>query len=178
MINREDLERAFGADGVVTMNWNEAKDAGLSDENLFLLTRLGLPRDAGPLFTTNVVGSPELFTAQPYQSSGQDSVALFLGGPRDEKGMRYFLDVRDGYVVLLTLKDDGVAKSEIVNSSLADFLEFIFHLGVWSTAPAPSNVRGQKIETQEFVMRLMERDDFAFRRPDTWWSMAVEQLRR
>jgi hypothetical protein len=179
MIDRGDMIRTFGSDNIRTMDFETAREVGASDENLFILVQVGLPRDAGPLFTTETTSPPKTFTAQQFKTPEDEvSVALFLGRPRDDRMMRYFLDIKKRYVALFAMDDNGNAESEIINSSLSDFLEFIYMIGARYYGPPHADAEAAKKENQELSIALMERDAFAFRRPDSWWSMAINQIHK
>lgn len=166
----------FGESGVVTMDPKDAQKVGISDLDSLILSHVGLPRHVGAVFTADVTGNPSLFSVQKFQAAGQDSKALFIGGPRDDPDMRYFLDVSEGFVVLFANGDTG-PQAEIVNSDLSCFLEFIYRMGMRNNAPRSADESQGRAETEELAAALMECDPYAFRRSDTWWSMVIDQLR-
>lgn len=82
--------------------------------------------------------------------------------------MRYFLDLKNSVVVLCSL-DDADPVTEVVNSSLSNFTEFIHRLGVYYETGNG--------EVDQLEAHLRDRDPFAFRHPNTWWSMALRAFK-
>ncbi len=151
-------------------------EIGLTELDALVLSHVGLPRDVGALFTTDLTGPPGIFSVQRFENpDGQVNAALFIGAPGSNLGMRYFLDAREGFVVLSSL-DESDPQAEVVNTSLSDFAEFIHRLGARYRSEGGS--RDEEIaEAAQLEARLREQDPFAFRRPDTWWSMALEKIK-
>ena len=89
--------------------------------------------------------------------------------------MRYFLNVRDRFVGLIAFGDEP--RGEIVNSTLGDFVEFLYRIALRDTAPEPSSTAEKEQEADELAEVLINRDPHAFRDSDTWWSIALEKIR-
>ncbi|MBT2228640.1 SUKH-4 family immunity protein [Nonomuraea sp. NEAU-A123] len=126
---------------------HEARDIGLSKEDERLLSHVGLPRDA-PLFTADVIGKPRLFDLEEFSANGVLNRVLFLGGPEEDFRARFFLDVREGFIVRMALTTSG-SEAEVVNSSLRTFIEFLYRVG--------STLRLQEAEAGEPVPRRRPR---------------------
>lgn len=157
---------------VATLDAGTGRELGLSDDDFALLTEAGIPR-VGPHFTTDIPEGPlGLFAVQPLDG---DDKALFLGGTDTDGGLRYFLDIANGYVALLALDDDGETETEIVNTSLAHFLEFLDRLGAFTTSPP---ARDDRARLKALAADLEALSPESFRHPHCWWSMAIDQLRR
>ena len=174
MVGREELVQAFGPDGTVAMDYKEALGIGLSEVDALIVSHVGLPRHVGPTFTTEIVGSPPLFAVRNFSDDGANK-ALILGGPSDDERMRYFLNVRDGFVGLVAFYEEP--QGEIVNSTLSDFVEFVYRIGIRDLTPEPESASARRAETEELASLLVERDPFAFAEPDNWWSMVIAQIR-
>ncbi|MEV0085166.1 SUKH-4 family immunity protein [Saccharopolyspora sp. NPDC050642] len=165
MIAREDLAEVFEEENLVRLDVSAA--AGFSDADRQILTQVGLPRFAGELFTTEVVGRPRLFDVEEFTANGvakQGHLHRRAGGRLQA---RFFLDERDGFVVLMALTSGG-GEAEVVNSSLRDFLEFLYWYAVRFDSPENS-----RAETDALSARLQ--DPRAFHSPDSW-STALDGL--
>ncbi|GAA3774214.1 hypothetical protein GCM10022225_72430 [Plantactinospora mayteni] len=176
MITHEELVEAFGEDNVVLLDAEKARSAGLSEMDMLILTHVGFPRYAGPLFTTDIVGQPALFQVEEFPANGVINRVMFLGGPEDDDQARFFLDIPDGFIVFMALTDDG-SEAEVINSTLSDFLEFVYRFGVRYQSPAPETIEEVRQETDELDALLRDRDPHAFRQAQTWWSMAIDAIR-
>ncbi len=99
---------------------------------------------------------------------------LCLGGPTGTTDMRYCLDLEDGYVILLTLGDQPAA--EVVNTTLAEFVEFLYRLGLRFEDIAGRTSEQMDEYTLQLRAYLAARDPRAFAEPDSWWSMVFDRL--
>ncbi|QKW08852.1 SUKH-4 family immunity protein [Streptomyces sp. NA04227] len=175
MATHEELISLYSEDGVILLDEAASKARGLPDEEAAQLARTGLPTFVDVLFTLKVRGAPRVFSLLPVET-GEETVAVFiLGGPTDDAALRYFLDLRRGYVVLLAGGPEG-SQAEIVNATLADFTEFLYRVSLHKqeTAQVPVSVRSSR--ARELRTRLAARDPLAFAAPDSWWSMIMDAL--
>ncbi|MCP2336149.1 SUKH-4 family immunity protein [Actinomadura rupiterrae] len=157
---------------VVTLDAGTGRELGLSESDFEILTGTGLPKE-GLHFDTDVPDEPfGLFAVQPLNGTGR---ALFLGGTGTDGDMRFFLDVQGGNVVLLIPGEDGELQTEMVNTSLAQFLEFLRRLGDLMDEPASPTDRAR---LQELTAELTELSPESFRHPHCWWPMVIDHLRR
>lgn len=171
------LVDALGEENLVTLDPEDAELLGLSAADTETLVNHGLPADAGPLFTVDVAGDPGMFTGQRVTTrEGEPNIVLFIGGPGNRPELRYFLDVRNGFVVLCSV-DDGNPRHEVVNSSLAVFAEFLLWFAVYYQSPNSSPADEYRA-VEELAGQLRERDPYALRHPGTWWSIVLEGLRQ
>lgn len=172
----EQLIEVLGDENLATLDPGEVELLGLSAADAETLVEVGLPVEAGPLFTIDVVGEPGMLAAMPMTSAdGEESFALFIGGPRDQPELRYFLDVRNGAVVVCSVTDES-AQYEVVNSSLAVFAEFLLRFAVYY-ANESATVEEDRLAIEELALLLHERDPFAIRNSGTWWSKVLDRLR-
>ncbi|MEU5536821.1 SUKH-4 family immunity protein [Streptomyces sp. NPDC020362] len=174
MASHEELVEIFGEENIDRMPYRKALQVGLSEEDALVVSHVGLPRNCGALFTTSVEGSPPLFAVRNFSDDGANR-ALILGGPRDDPKMRYFLNVRDRFVGLIVFGDEP--RGEVVNSTLGDFVEFLFHIARRDVSPAPASAAEGIHDADQLAAALIDRDPHAFREPDTWWSIALQQIR-
>ncbi|WP_326710589.1 SUKH-4 family immunity protein [Streptomyces sp. NBC_01474] len=174
MASHGELVEIFGESNIEKMGYREALRIGLDEEDALVLSHVGLPRNCGALFTTEVDASPPLFTVRNFSDDGSNR-AVILGGPRDDPKMRYFLNVRDRFVGLIALRDEP--RGEVVNSTLADFVEFLYHIARRDVSPAPASAAEGVQDADQLAEILIDRDPHAFREPDTWWSIALTQIR-
>ncbi|MEO3873156.1 SUKH-4 family immunity protein [Nonomuraea sp. B12E4] len=168
---------AVEEEGVVTLEVEKGKELGLSKDDFVLLTEIGLPRDAGEHFCTEISeGLPGLFSVQPLN---EDDQALILGGAGPDGDLLYFLDVSRGLVVLLALGDgDEKPEYEVVNTTLATFVEFVRRLGAYTSSPWAERPADDRARLAEIAAELEELDPEAFRHPHCWWAMVIAHHRR
>jgi hypothetical protein len=174
MASHGEFVEIFGEENIETMDYREALRIGLDEEDALILSHVGLPRNCGALFTTEVEGSPPLFAVRNFSDDGVNR-AVILGGPRDDQKMRYFLNVRDGFVGLIAFHDEP--RGEVVNSTLSDFLEFLYRIARRDVSPAPESAAERVQDADQLAEILIDRDPHAFREPDTWWSIAITKIR-
>lgn len=172
----EELAETFGSDNVLTLAPASCRDIGAAQNDTQILTSVGIPRSIGPLFTTEVEGSPPLFAARKFIEDGEQNFALILGGPQDNAQMRYYLNVREGFVGLIDFYQDA-PQAEIVNTTLADFVYFLHRFGKRYVSQAPKTLTERRDENEALLRDLHRRDRFALRNSDTWWSMAITRIR-
>lgn len=172
----EQLVEVLGDENLATLDPGEVELLGLSAADAETLVEVGLPVEAGPLFTIDVVGEPGMLAALPMTSAdGEESLALFIGGPRDQPELRYFLDVRNGVVVLCSV-DNERPQYEVVNSSFAVFAEFLLRFAVYYEKES-ATVEEERLAIEELALLLHERDPYAIRNAGTWWSKILDRLR-
>lgn len=176
MASHQELVDAFGRGNVLTLTPASCRAIGVSKSDELLLTAVGIPRTIGPLFTTEVVGSPPLFSARRFIEDGEQNFALILGGPQDNSQMRYYLNVREGFVGLMDFYEEA-PQAEIVNTVLADFIHFLYRFGLRYTSPALKTISERRNANEALLKELQQRDPFALRSSETWWSMAVARIR-
>lgn len=175
MLTRDDLSDIFGEENIIALDFDDAVGLGCSELDALLLSHVGLPSDAGAAFTTELDGEPGLFRVQMLDSpDGSTSAALFLGAPGQDQTMRYFLDVKNSVVVVCSLDDAGPA-IEVVNGTFSDFVDFVHRIGAFCHTDGRS-ADEQALAAEELSRLLQERDTFAFRKPDTWWSRLLSTL--
>lgn len=161
----------------VRLDAGKGRELGLSEADFAILTGTGLPRRAGDVFTADVPDGPfGLFAVQPLDEDGQ---ALILGRFELDADMLYFLDVKDGDVVLVSLGGgEEETQFEVVNTSLEAFVGFVGRLGAYTDAPRAENPADDKARLAEIAEELERLDPMAFEHPHRWWAMVVSQLRR
>ncbi|MFB7495715.1 SUKH-4 family immunity protein [Streptomyces sp. NPDC056161] len=174
MASHGELVEIFGERNIETFDYREALRIGLDEEDALILSHVGLPKNCGALFTTEVEGSPPLFAVRNFSDDGANR-AVILGGPRDDPKMRYFLNVRDSFVGLIAFHDEP--RGEVVNSTLGDFVEFLYRIARRDVSPTPGSSAEGVRDADELAEILIDRDPHAFREPDTWWSIAIKQIR-
>ncbi|MET7617801.1 SUKH-4 family immunity protein [Streptomyces sp. NPDC005408] len=177
VVARWELDEAFGEDDVIVMDYELTGEFGAAPLDRRVLAYVGLPRRVGSIFTTEVVGSPELFAVREFELAGGNKSVLALGGPPDDERMRFFLDLQEGFVVLISFHEGG-AQAEIVNSSLDDFVEFLYRFGLRDKDLSGASIEEDRQYTAGFVEVLKEFDPFAFSQPDSWWSMAIDRIKK
>lgn len=174
MASRDELVEIFDEENIVTISYREALKIGLGEEDALVVSHVGLPRNCGAIFTTQIEGSPPLFAVRNFSDDGANR-AVILGGPRDDPKMRYFLNIRDRFVGLIVFDDDP--RGEVVNSTLGDFVEFLYRVALRDSSPTPASAEEGEREIDQLAEALINRDPHAFRESDTWWSIALEKIR-
>ncbi|MFF4338374.1 SUKH-4 family immunity protein [Kitasatospora sp. NPDC001540] len=168
------MTELFGAGGIVSVPRSDADANGVPDEAARVLAEVGLPAEVGAVFSLAVPGRPKAFTLVPVDVGDRTVNVLCLGGPTDSDDMRYCLDLEDGYVILLDLGDEPGA--EIVNTTLAEFVEFLYRFGLRMKHTAGSTDRQSDDYTEQLRTYLEARDPLAFSEEDNWWSMVFDRL--
>ncbi|GHJ35079.1 SUKH-4 family immunity protein [Streptomyces sp. TS71-3] len=174
MAAHAELAEIFGEENIEKMGYREALRTGLSEVDALILSHVGLPKSVGAIFTTQLKGSPPLFAVRNFDDNG-DNRALIIGGPEDDHRMRYFLNVRDGFVGLIAFHDEP--HGEVVNTTLGDFVEFIYRIAQRDISEQPGSGEEGLQEADMLAALLIDRDPHAFRNEDTWWSMAINRIR-
>lgn len=177
MVAHEDMIEAFGAEGLLLLDDDQLRAIGLSESDTQILSTVGLPIRADQAFTVlapdePAVGAPVVFRT----GQDEDEVAvLILGGPSGGSEMRYFLDPRNGVVGLLSL--EGAPQAETVNSSVENFVEFLYRLRVRQQAMLDeASDDGRREYTEKLWSSLCELDPRAFDSAESWWSMVLDTL--
>ncbi|MFB7269228.1 SUKH-4 family immunity protein [Streptomyces sp. NPDC056244] len=177
MASHAELVHLFGEDNVINLDANASAARGISAEDAKVLAEVGLPTFVDVLFTLKVHGPPKIFTVLPV-GSGSESVNIFiLGSPTDSPELRYFLDLKRGYVVLLSRGPDG-PQAEIVNSSLTQFIEFLYRVALHKQSTAEATAEERSRGAYDLHAYLAERDSMAFAAPDSWWSIVLNALKQ
>ncbi|GAA4884391.1 SUKH-4 family immunity protein [Kitasatospora terrestris] len=174
MATHAELTELFGAEGVITLPRGEAAAGGVPDADAQVLAEVGLPAELDVIFSLAAPGAHEAFTLVPIDTGEGIVKVLCLGGPTGSPDMRYCLDLEDGYVILLTLGEQPAA--EIVNTTLADFIEFLYRFGLRFQHIAAVDDRQADEYTEQLRKYLEARDPQAFAEDDNWWSMVFDRL--
>jgi SUKH-4 immunity protein len=175
MLSKDNLADIFGEENIVALDFDDAVRLGFSELDALLLSHVGLPHDIGAVFTVELDGPPGLFSVQSFDPPADTSnSAIFIGAPGNNQMMRYFLDVKNSLVVLCSL-DDANPKAEVINSSLSNFVDFIHRIGAFYVAESMSH-DDEVRSVNALAEHLKDRDPYAFREPNTWWSMVVSSL--
>jgi hypothetical protein len=175
MLSNQELVDMFGEENIVYFNYHDALDIGLSELDALLLSHVGLPRQAGPVFTTGFDGNPQPFSVQRFVApDGTNNTVLFLGAPQNED-LRFFLDAKEGHVVLCSLDEEN-PEAEIVNRSLSDFTHFIHEMTLRFTEEGLTAT--EEIEaTEKLALNLEARDPSAFRDDQLYWPVTLTAMK-
>ncbi|MFI6741582.1 SUKH-4 family immunity protein [Nonomuraea sp. NPDC050451] len=174
MVTHEEMVEAFGDEGLLLMDVEQCREKGLSEEDVRILSEVGLPVRADQAFTTFIADEPRVGSLVVFRTPGGDLNVLTLGGTSGDSGMRYFLDIRSGVVGLLSM--DETPQAEKVNSSLANFVEFLYRLRLRQQALNGESQEAGKEYTEKLWLSLKELDPVAFDDAEAWWSMVMDTL--
>ncbi|GAA2084490.1 hypothetical protein GCM10009759_03580 [Kitasatospora saccharophila] len=174
MATHSELTALFGDEGVITVPRSKTAANGVPDAAAQTLADVGLPAELQVIFSLAAPGQPEAFTLVPVDTGDSITKVLCLGGPTGSNDMRFCLDLEDGYVILLTLGDQPGA--EIVNTTLDDFVEFLYRFGLRLKHISASSDQQADEYTEQLRKYLEARDPQAFAEEDTWWSMVFDRL--
>lgn len=108
---------------------------------------------------------------------GSDAIDLVvLGAPNADSAMRYLLDTRKGYVVLLDLESAN-PQLEVVNESLEKFIEFLYRVERFRGFSRSAGGDDVAIADYKELLStyLMSSDSFAMKRDTNWWSMVFDR---
>jgi SUKH-4 immunity protein of toxin-antitoxin system len=132
-----------------------------------------MPADVPILFTAYIEGDFELFNVLEIQVGDKDSRGLIvLGAVPDDRDMLYCLDGDNGAIFLLGVGEQ--ASMEAVNSSFANFVEFLYHLDRLIQSDEGKVGRGPRAARLRSELETV--DPSAFSDPESWWSVAFAQL--
>ncbi|MFF0410387.1 SUKH-4 family immunity protein [Kitasatospora sp. NPDC004745] len=174
MATHAELAELFSPQGVIRLDRREAVRHGIAGADVETLAGTGLPARLDVIFGLDVPGEPSAFSMVPIDTGDQVVQVLCLGGPTGATDMRYCLDLEDGYVILLTLGEEPAA--EVVNSTLADFVEFLYRVGLRLEHIRKVTDEQMDEYTRELRTYLSAQDPRAFAEPDSWWSMVFDRL--
>ncbi|MEV2271426.1 hypothetical protein [Nonomuraea africana] len=77
MVTREEMVQAFGDEGLLLMDVEQAREKGLSNEDTRILSQVGLPVRADQVFTTFLTDDPRAGSLAVFQTgSGEVDVDL------------------------------------------------------------------------------------------------------
>ncbi|GAA3250429.1 SUKH-4 family immunity protein [Nonomuraea helvata] len=174
MVTHEEMVEAFGDEGLLLMDAERCREQGLSEADVRILSEVGLPVRADLAFTTFIAAEPRVGSLVVFRTGHGDVNVLTLGGTSGDSGMRYFLDIRNGVVGLLSMDDEPQA--EKVNSSLEHFVEFLYRLRLRQQALNGESLEVGQSYTQDLWLSLKELDPDAFSEAEAWWSMVMDTL--
>ncbi|MFI7641551.1 SUKH-4 family immunity protein [Nonomuraea sp. NPDC049400] len=174
MVTHEEMVEAFGDEGLLLMDAERCREKGLSEADTRILSEVGLPVRADLAFTTFIVAEPRVGSLVVFRTGNGEVNVLTLGGTSGDTGMRYFLDIQNGVVGLLSMDENPQA--EKVNSSLESFVEFLYRLRLRQQALNGESLEAGQSYTQELWLSLKELDPDAFRDAEAWWSMVMDTL--
>lgn len=131
-----------------------------------------LPENVPILFTVYTDESPKLFDLLEVEVGDTAVLHLVvLGAAPDSSDLRFCLDTATGVVGLI---DVTTPSAELVNSSHALFVEFLYRLTQLILADDGHTSRAPR--AQALRDELNTADPAAFADPESWWSMAFDQL--
>lgn len=171
MATHAELVRLFGADEVITLDPADAEAHGLRPADAQVLCSVGLPVIADIFFTMKVDGDFDALTLFEAESQHGPVRLLILGKAATDDRIRYCLDIDSGLVLTLGL-DGGVPQdAEPVNSTLDDFVEFLYRISLRSVELAGSTAEEARPYTEQLMATLQARDERAFT-TDSLWAVA------
>ncbi|MEY9878211.1 hypothetical protein ABH931_007738 [Streptacidiphilus sp. MAP12-33] len=174
MATTQELTELFGASHIARIDREDCLRFGVPESAVATLSETGIPAFVQVLFTLNVQGEPIAFDLLPVDVGTEQVKVLVLGGPTDDPGLRYCLDLDHGVVILLALEPEPQA--EVVNSSVANFVEFLYRLALRGAHTAQADASQQHEYHAKLAEYLRAVDPVAFAEPDSWWSAVFEQL--
>ncbi|NKZ05962.1 SUKH-4 family immunity protein [Actinomadura latina] len=165
-----DMVALWGEDGLLYLPADRVEP--VSFDVARLSPEAAIPAEVDPVFTAYVEGDVNLFNVLEIQIGDRDPLALIVLGGVPEQQMYYCLDGDTGAVVLLTVEEH--ADLETVNTSMAAFVEFLYHLQILIREDQGRASRAAP--AAQLRERLSRLDPHAFRDPESWWNAAFMQL--
>ncbi|MFF0339924.1 SUKH-4 family immunity protein [Kribbella sp. NPDC004875] len=175
MANQQQLGDLFGADSITCLDAEDREmfaSAGIVADELF---DVGLPDRLAGVFVLEPLAEPGAFDGVPVNLNGEDVTLVTLGAPHPESALRYFLDPREGHVLLADLNGDR-ARLETVNSSLGSFIDYLYRIGRYQAFRRDADENLQADYKDLLVAYLAVRDPNAYAAEDNWWPLAVGRL--
>ncbi|WP_263169746.1 SUKH-4 family immunity protein [Streptomyces sp. SCSIO ZS0520] len=176
MVSRGELIEHFGSDGVATASEIKGLRSTSAATDLELLRTVGIPLHVDRILSLES-GTPEAFSVFPVSTTDGDLDLLVLGSPSIKSAMRYLLDTKDGYVVLLDLESQQPAL-EVVNESLSNFMEYVYRIARYQSFRENVAENGVAIADYKELLStyLVSMDSFAFAKTTNWWSMVFDRV--
>lgn len=172
MITYEDLVARWGRDWLIHFPLDTLGDVVRVGPEAFPPAG-ALPIEVLPLFSALFDDSEpiRLFTLMNVSAGAGDPIRLIvLGAAPDNHEMLFTMDPSNGVVGLLYLNPPGL---EVVNSSFALFVEFLYHAAALLAEPAGAADRVARARTVRAELEHL--DPPAFTHERTWWSMAFDR---
>ncbi|MGW3605877.1 SUKH-4 family immunity protein [Micromonospora sp. NPDC005161] len=172
-VTREELVALWGERGVIYFP-DQRFEAILGPLGPEVFPPYGaLPVEVPILFTVDVSAPDvELFSTLRIEVGDEAPRAYIVLGSSPEDPMLLFcLHAATGEVLLLDLQTPNL---ETVNSSFAAFVEFLYRLGqLIATDPGG---RERAARAARIRAGLREVDPAAFAEPESWWTLAFDEL--
>ncbi|GIF12785.1 SUKH-4 family immunity protein [Actinoplanes teichomyceticus] len=172
-VTQEQLTALWGADGMIRFPADRFGDVlGPLTPQVFPPGGV-LPRDVPILFTVDVdVAGVQLFSRLRIEvGDAEPRIYIVLGSSPEDAQMLFCLEALTGAVVLLDLQTPNF---EPVNATFAAFVEFLYRLGQLIGDDPGGRARAERAAT--IRAELTGADPSAFADPESWWSMAFDQL--
>lgn len=182
MPTHADLALLFGETDVITLDRENVEGNGLRPEDVEILCEVGLPVNAGIVFTMDVHGPYDTFTM--FEAETDDRTARFLilgqgrggGDVAHADDIRFAMELESGNVFLLGLADgEFTGDAETINTSLAAFVEFLYRVALRDRELAGSTAEEARPYTERLIEHLRARDERALV-PGTFWSGLLTAL--
>lgn len=172
-VTREQLTALWGERGVIYFP-DQRFDAILGPLGPEVFPPYGaLPVEVPILFTVEVTAPDvELFSTLSIELGDQGPRPYIVLGCSPEDPMLLFcLDAKTGEVFLLDLQTPNF---ELVNSTFAAFVEFLYRLGQLIATDPGGRERAARAAAIREDLRAV--DAAAFADPESWWNMAFNEL--
>ncbi|GAA2691928.1 SUKH-4 family immunity protein [Actinoplanes palleronii] len=172
-VTHEELTALWGADGMIYFPVEQFDDVlGPLRPEVFSPSG-ALPLDVPILFTVDVtVEGLELFSKLKIEiGDAGPRIYIVLGSSPEDAYMLFCMDALTGAVVLLDLETPNF---EPVNATYAAFVEFLYRLGQLIENDAGG--RDRAVRAAAIRADLHGVDPSAFTDPESWWTMAFDQL--
>ncbi|MCP2343641.1 SUKH-4 family immunity protein [Actinomadura rupiterrae] len=171
MISFEDMLAQWGEDGLLYIPVDLLERIRFDPATLS--PKAAIPGEVPLLLDAYIDGDIKLFGVLEVQVGADEPLGLIaLGRVPDDEAMYYCLNGDSGQVLLLTA--DEPAGLELVNSTLAHFVEFLFRVDRLIRADQGKTTRA--VPAGRLHAELAELDPAAFEDPESWWSIAFAQL--
>ncbi|GAA2140157.1 hypothetical protein GALLR39Z86_06430 [Glycomyces algeriensis] len=132
-----------------------------------------IPLDMSEVFTAYLEGEVELYDQVEVRITDVKPYRLMLiGTVPANRDMWFVFNAESGEVMLLDIEAPTI---EPVNSSLAAFVDFLYHLGIF--IDWDNGTPGRAPRAVELKRQLNEIDPPAFADPESWWSAVIDQLK-
>lgn len=172
-VTHAQLATLWGADGIIYFPAERFDDVlGPLPPEVFPPSG-ALPIDVPILFTVDIdVEGMDLFSKLKIEVGDADPrIYVLLGSSPSDAQMLFALDALTGAVILLDLESPNV---EHVNATFAAFVEFLYRLGQLIATDPGGRERARRAAAIRADLTAV--DASAFGDPESWWSMAFDQL--
>ncbi|QRX93874.1 SUKH-4 family immunity protein [Streptomyces noursei] len=173
MASKKQLQDFFGEQGLITASLGPESARTLPPKLGEYIQEIGFPATVEGIYCALPESAPKGFSLLATETDGTSAEILCLGAPNPSTDLRYVVDIKTGYVLLM---DTTEGNAQMINKSVEDFGEFLYRLGKFLHFRDSSTREQDEAYVELLTAFLKERDPSSFGEPPGWWPMVLEHL--